>query len=156
MILAKRELFRQWNRLALGALKLSGATAVTKASLASAQHGPGEIEDDCQCPDYISRRYSHPLSDQHAANRRPSQADRARRGDHPRRTVAAEVHCGVLKPIRAANESPGEFAGAFFTYLKSAQRLEPVVDVPVDLILGVPVALLQLAFQLLATAFDHV
>src|SRR5580704_5508634 len=36
------------------------------------------------------------------------------------------------------------------------QRPEPVIHVPVDLILGEAVALLQLAFELLAATLDHV
>src|SRR5450631_107399 len=49
-------------------------------------------------------------------------------------------------------------AGAFrsLSGVVLLQRPEPVVHIPVDLILGKTVALLQLAFELFAAAFDHV
>src|SRR6266403_5101354 len=40
--------------------------------------------------------------------------------------------------------------------VNSPERLEPVVHVLVDLVLGEAVALLQLAFELFAASFDHV
>src|SRR6202043_4170815 len=43
-----------------------------------------------------------------------------------------------------------------FSAAKLLQRPEPVIDIPVNLILGKAVALLQLAFELLAAAFDHI
>src|SRR6185295_19436335 len=57
------------------------------------------------------------------------------------------------------NDDKKAAAAGAFSCADSAillQRPEPVVHVLVDLVLGKTVALLQLAFELLAAAFDHV
>src|SRR5437016_10114417 len=51
---------------------------------------------------------------------------------------------------------PRRSAGALLGWPRLLQRLEPVVHILVDLILGKAVTLLQLALQLFATAFDHI
>src|SRR5438477_6573957 len=56
--------------------------------------------------------------------------------------------------MTSSTKSPGLSRG--FSLRTSFQRLEPVVHILVNLILGETVALLQLAFELLAPAFDHV
>jgi hypothetical protein len=59
----------------------------------------------------------------------------------------------------ASSKSPGRSPGLFGrsrALSGSPQRLEPVVHVFSDLVLGEAVALLQLAFELLAAALDHV
>src|SRR5258708_7751597 len=58
----------------------------------------------------------------------------------------------------SGNKKPRLMPGLFdlSASQKLLQRPEPVIDIPVNLILGKTVALLQLAFELLASAFDHV
>src|SRR5450432_2574603 len=109
------------------------------------------------CADHVSGRYSHSLPDQPVADRRPRQADRACRCDHSRRDLVAEIYRGVLARSLAYKKAPAN-AGAFrsLSGVVLLQRPEPVVHIPVDLILGKTVALLQLAFELFTSAFDHV
>src|SRR5438552_19080010 len=56
--------------------------------------------------------------------------------------------------MTSSTKSPGLSRG--FSLRTSFQRLEPVVHILVNLILGEAVALLQLAFELIAAAFDRV
>src|SRR5437588_5739168 len=56
--------------------------------------------------------------------------------------------------MTSSTKSPGLSRG--FSLRTSFQRLEPVVHILVNLILGETVALLQLAFELIAAAFDDV
>src|SRR6478736_855569 len=46
--------------------------------------------------------------------------------------------------------------GRGFVRASLLQRAKPVVDVPADLVLGKAVALLKLAFELLAPTLDHI
>jgi hypothetical protein len=59
-----------------------------------------------------------------------------------------------LWPTKKPRRMPGLFRSLGGVVL--LQRPEPVVHILVDLILGKTVALLQLAFELFAAAFDHV
>src|ERR1700751_762881 len=126
----------------------------------------------CKCTGHLSRRYSHSLSDQSVAARRPRQANRACHRDHPRRDFAAQIYRGVLsarvfEPRDAAGcsipalpsrfwsmkkprQTPGLLAYTGVVRRRSFQRLEPVVHVSLNLVLGEAVALLQLALELLA------
>src|SRR3954453_20129844 len=53
-------------------------------------------------------------------------------------------------------KSPGDCRGFCCSPERLLQRLEPIVDILVNLVLGVAVALLQFAFELIPPAFDHV
>src|SRR6266852_3461327 len=57
-------------------------------------------------------------------------------------------------PTKKAPATTGAFRA--LNDVNSLQRLEPVVHILVDLVLGEAVALLQLAFELFAAPFDHV
>ena len=72
--------------------------------------------------DHVSCRYSRPVSDQYAAARRPRQADRARRGHHPRRHFAAEIYRGVLDRRRLTHKKPRRCAGAFIGQISDADQ----------------------------------
>jgi len=50
----------------------------------------------------------------------------------------------------------GAFCGSRASLQVSPQHLDPIVHVFPDLVLGEAVALLQLAFELIAATFDHV
>ena len=78
---------------------------------------------------------------------------------------AAEIYRGVLGARLTSRQTkkprrPG--LGRFSAIVSGRsseillQRPEPVVHVLVDLVLGEAVALLQLAFELFAAAFDHI
>src|SRR5215210_5483175 len=60
-------------------------------------------------------------------------------------------------PCQASHQKPRRSRGFWCSVQRSLlQRPEPVVHILVDLILCKAVALLQLAFKLLAAALDHV
>src|SRR3981081_632336 len=89
------------------------------------------------------------------------QASRAKRATHSAVASAAclEGRPGPVTPstICGSQKSPGECRGfSSRCGVNLLQRPEPVVHIPVDLVLGKAVALLQLAFELLAPALDHV
>src|SRR5712675_1416896 len=69
-------------------------------------------------------------------------------------TVGAFVSTKAFIPTKKAPATTGAFRS--LNDANSLQRLEPVVHVLVDLVLGEAVALLQLAFELFAASFDHV
>src|ERR1700722_20481118 len=71
----------------------------------------GEFRNADQRARHISRRYSYSLSDQHAADRRPRQANRAHRRDRPRRDFTAEIHRGFLELLTMSQKSPGDLPG---------------------------------------------
>src|SRR6202043_2856008 len=80
--------------------------------------------DACQCADHVSGRYSHSLPDQPVADRRPRQADRACRRDHPRRDLVAEIYRGVLARSLAYKKSPGEYRGFSIAQWSSVKNFQ--------------------------------
>src|ERR1700728_3865563 len=112
----------------------------------------GEFRNAHQRARHVSRRYSYSLSDQHAADRRSRQANRAYRRDHSRRDFTIEIHRGFLERLTMSQQKAPATCRGF--------RLRDVLRAPSASRLGFAASLgqdeLGIAVRLLASLEDEI